>query len=54
MRQFILAANLTQKVEEGNIYKFGQSKPYFDSLDSVEIVRNEQPHYFDPGDEESD
>jgi hypothetical protein len=55
MRKFILASNMTQrKDDEGNIYKFANNKCYFDSLESVEILRNEQPHFVDPGDDESD
>lgn len=51
MRRHIISSNLTQrKDEEGNIFKFAQNKSYFDSLESVEILRNEQPHFIDPRD----
>lgn len=29
----------------GNVYKFSQNRNFYDSLDSIEIYRNEEPEY---------
>lgn len=36
-------------LEIGNIYKFNQNRNYYDSLESVEICRNEPPEYIEGG-----
>lgn len=31
----------------GNIYKYNQNRKYYDSLESVEILRNQPPEYIE-------
>lgn len=33
----------------GNIYKFNQNRNYYDSLESIEILRNQPPEYIEGG-----
>ena len=40
--------SLSKEKQPGNIFQFAQNKHYYDSLDSVEVLRNEQPQYFEP------
>ena len=32
----------------GDIYMFNQNRNYYDSLESIEILRNHQPYFIDP------
>lgn len=59
IRKYIFTSNMVQKEKdaadcEGNIFKMPLNKHYFDSLESVEILRNEQPRFVDQGDDDSD
>jgi len=47
-------AMLGEDMNGGNIYKFPQNRSYFDSLDSFEVVRDEQPQFVQQDKEESD
>ena len=33
----------------GNIYQFAQNKHYYDSLDSIDILRNDRPRMGETG-----
>lgn len=41
--------DLSNALQIGNIYKFNQNRNYYDSLESLEILRNEQPEYIEGG-----
>ena len=40
-------ADTDDVLQIGNIYKFNQNRNYYDSLESVEVLRNEQPEFIE-------